>query len=256
MKTFDEKEIQQMKNRFHDLADKTFRQGVYTFTGFLGLSGQDIFWQEEARLKYVGYCLNGGFEEAERVVVRFGRSEELGYEEAFPITCVCIRPLARKFADDLSHRDFLGALMNLGIERSTMGDIRVTDGGAYLFCLNSIADFICDNLIQVKHTSVSCSLTADVGQIPREEPGTVVLHVASLRVDAVLARVYDISREKSIQLFRAGKVYVNGRRCENHSRQLKCGETVNARGYGKFMLTGEPGQTRKGRLAVEAAVYR
>ena len=48
MKTFDEKEIQQMKNRFHDLADKTFRQGVYTFTGFLGLSGQDIFWQEEA----------------------------------------------------------------------------------------------------------------------------------------------------------------------------------------------------------------
>ena len=61
-----------------------------------------------------------------------------------------------------------------------------------------------------------------------------------------------MSREKSIELFRAGKVYVNGRRCEDNARKLKCGETVNARGFGKFSLSGEPRETRKGRLAVEA----
>ena len=82
------------------------------------------------------------------------------------------------------------------------------------------------------------------------------LHVPSLRADAVLARVYDLSREKSIELFQAGKVYINGRRCENNSRQLKSGETVNARGFGKFTLSGEPRETRKGRLAVEAEVFR
>ena len=131
-KNSDEKEIQQLKNRFRDLADKSFRQGIYTFTGFLGLSSQELFWQEETGLKYAGYRLNGGYEGAERVLIRFGSGEDLGYETEFPIACIRIAPLARKFADELSHRDFLGALMNLGIERCKLGDIMI-DGEKALF---------------------------------------------------------------------------------------------------------------------------
>ena len=82
------------------------------------------------------------------------------------------------------------------------------------------------------------------------------VQVQSLRADAVLARVYNMSREQSLELFRTGRVYVNGRNCENNSRQLGSGDTVNARGYGKFTLTGELRETRKGKLSVEAAVYR
>ena len=255
-KTSTEKEIQQLKNRFRDLADKSFQQGIFTFTGFLGLGEQDIFWREEAALRYAGCCLYGGCEEAERVIARFGSPEALGYEVPFPIVCIHIKPNAQKFADELSHRDFLGALMNLGIERSTLGDIKVGEKQAYLFCMDSIAEFICENLTQVKHTFVKCTVTEDFCEIPKEEPLLVGIQVSSLRVDAVLSKVYNMSREKSLELFRAGKVYVDGRLCENNSRQLKSGETVNARGYGKFTLTGEPRETRKGKLAVEAAVYR
>lgn len=255
-KNSDGKEISQLRNRFHDLAEKSFRQGIFTFTGFLGLGEQDVFWQEESRLSHAGYCLEGGCEAADRVMVRFGNSVELGYEAPFPIACVHICPPALKFANDLSHRDFLGALMNLGIERSTLGDIRVGEKQAYLFCLDSIADFICENLTQVGRTNVKCSRSADAEEIPREEPKVLTVQVQSLRVDAVLAKVCNLSREKSLELFRAGKVYVNGRLCENNARQLKCGETVNARGYGKFTLAGEPAVTRKGKLSVETAVYR
>ena len=127
---------------------------------------------------------------------------------------------------------------------------------AYLFCMDTIAEFICDNLSQVKHTHVKCDVTEDFRDIPQEEPVPVDIQVSSLRVDGVLAKVYNMSREKSLELFRAGKVYVDGRLCENNSRLLKAGETVNARGYGKFALTGEPRETRKGKLAVSAAVYR
>lgn len=255
-KNSDEKEIQQLKNRLRDLAEKSFQQGIFTFTGFLGLSEQDVFWQEEGRLSYAGYCLVGGYEGADRVMVRFGDSGELGYEVPFPIVCVHIQPLAQKFADELSHRDFLGALMNLGIERSTIGDIKAGEKQAYLFCQDSIAPFICENLSQVKHTHVKCHMVEDMGDLPKEEPLTVSIQVQSMRVDGVVAKVYNLSREKSLDLFRAGKVYVNGRICGNNSRQLEIGETVNARGYGKFVLTGEPRETRKGKLAVEAAVYR
>ena len=251
-----EKELQQLKKRFRELAEKSFQQGIFTFTGFLGLGDQDVFWKEEAKLRYAGYSLSGGCTAADRVMVRFGNPEELGYEAPFPIVCIHICPPAQKFADELSHRDFLGALMNLGIERSTIGDIKVGEKQAYLFCVDSIAEFICDNLDQVKHTHVKCSITEDFQELPQEEPDMVGIQVQSLRVDAVLAKVYGMSREKSLELFRAGKVYVDGRLCENNSRQLKSGETVNARGYGKFVLTGEPRETRKGRLSVAAAVYR
>ena len=251
-----EKELQQLKNRFRDLAEKSFRQGVFSFTGFLGLGDQDVFWQEEPKLRYAGYSLDGGFEDADRMMIRFGNPEELGYEMGFPIVCIHVRPLAQKFAEELSHRDFLGALMNLGIERSTIGDIKVGEKQAYLFCVDSIAEFICDNLVQVKHTHVKCTIAEDVCDLVQEEPVCVGIQVSSLRVDAVLAKVYNMSREKSLELFRAGKVYVDGRLCENNSRLLKAGETVNARGYGKFSLTGEPRETRKGKLSVEAAVYR
>ncbi|WP_300676565.1 YlmH/Sll1252 family protein [uncultured Acetatifactor sp.] len=255
-KNSNEKEIQQLKNRFRDLAEKSFRQGIFTFTGFLGLSEQDVFWQEERGLSHAGYCLGGGYDGADRVMIRFGDSGELGYEVPFPIVCIHIQPLAQKFADELSHRDFLGALMNLGIERSTIGDIKAGERQAYLFCQDSIAAFICENLRQVKHTHVKCAVVEDMGSLPEEEPLTVGIQVQSMRVDGVLAKVYNMSREKSLDLFRAGKVYVNGRLCENNSRQLETGETVNARGYGKFVLTGRPRETRKGKLAVEVAVYQ
>ena len=251
-----DKEIQQLKNRLRDLAERSYMQGIFTFTNFLGLSEQEIFWQQEKELRHVGYAMEGGLKGADRVMVRFGDAGALGYEVPFPIVCIHISPLQHKFADELSHRDFLGALLNLGIDRGTLGDIKVGDREAYLFCQESIAAFICDNLEQVKHTHVKCTLTEGNLIIPEEEPEIVTIQVQSLRVDAVLAKVYNMSREKSLELFLAGKVYINGRVCENNSRVLKEGETVNARGYGKFALTGQPRETKKGRLAVQAKVYK
>ena len=251
-----EKEIQQLKNRFRDLADKAFQQNMFTFTGFLRLSEQDAFWQIEPELRFAGYTIFGGSEDADRKMIRFGNGEELGYEIPFPIVCIHIQPLIAKFADKLSHRDFLGALMNLGIERSTIGDIKVGDKEAYLFCQDTIVEYICQNLEQIKHTHVKCSITENYEEIPQEEPENRAIQVSSVRVDAVIAKVYNKSRGDCLELFRTGKVFVNGRLCESNSRLLKAGETVNARGYGKFIYKGEPRETRKGKLCVEVAVYR
>lgn len=251
-----EKELQQLKNRFRDLANKAFQQNMFTFTGFLGLSEQDAFWNVEKDIRHAGFTLYGGSDDADRKVVRFGSAEELGYEVPFPIVCVHIRPLLPKFADKLSHRDFLGALMNLGIDRSTIGDIKVGESKAYLFCLDSIAEYICDNLDKIKHTSVKCTITDNYEEIPQEEPVRESIHVASCRIDACIAKVYNKSRGDVIELFRTGKVFVNGRLCENNARTLKDGEVINVRGFGKFIYVGNPRETRKGKLSVEVAVYR
>lgn len=251
-----DKEVQQLKNRFRDLADKSFGQNIYTFTGFLGLSEQAVFWQIEQELGYAGYELFGGRENADRKMVRFGNEEQLGYQVPYPIVCVHIRPLMEKFADDLSHRDFLGALMNLGIERGTLGDIRVGNKEAYLFCLDTIAPFICENLEKVRHTNVKCQVVESWQELPEDIPELLQIQVASPRLDGCIAKVYHKSRTEVLDLFRTGKVFVEGRLCENNSRVLKAGETVNVRGFGKFMLQGELRETRKGKLSIQAAVYR
>ncbi len=256
MASENEKEIQNLRNRLRDLADKSFQQNMFTFTGFLGLSEQDTFWRMEPELRHARYTLSGGPAGADRQVLRFGSERELGYEVPFPIVCIHIKPLVAKFADKLSHRDFLGALMNLGIERSTIGDIKVGDKEAYLFCLESISEYICDNLAQIKHTHVSCTVTENYEEIPQEEPEKCTVQVSSVRIDAVIAKVYNKSRSDCLELFRTGKIFVDGRLCENNSRSLKAGEVVNARGYGKFVMSGEFRETRKGKLAVEVAVYR
>ena len=250
-----EKEIQQLKNRIRDLAEKSYSQNQYTFTGFLGLAEQDALWQVERDVNYAGITLYGGREQAERKMLRFGREADLGYEQSFPISCIRIRPLSAKFADKLSHRDYLGALMNLGIERSTIGDILPGVGEAFLFCQDTIAAFICENLEQIKHTHVKCDVVDAANEVPEEEPQKQVIQVASPRVDAVISKVYNKSRSDCLELFRTGKVYVNGRLCENNSKSLEQGDVVNARGYGKFRISGEPHTTRKGKLAIETEVY-
>lgn len=253
------KEQEQLQKRFRDLADQSYRQGIYTFSDFLSLADQDAYHRIERELSYAHPILFGGYPGAERQMLRFGSEEELGYEAAFPFVCIHVEPLSLKFAEDLGHRDFLGALMNQGIERACLGDLLISNKSAYLFCEEQIADYICENLDKVRHTNVKCRPVEDVGalgEILQEEPEELQISIASARVDAVVAKVYHLSREESLALFRSGLVFVNGRLMENNSKQLIGGETVNARGYGKFEFVGEPHMSRKGKLVATIKKYR
>lgn len=251
-----EKDIILEKKKLMDLAERSYGQNCYTFTGFLGLSEQSVFWDNVGELEYAGFSFFGGMENSERKMLRFGKKDELGYEEEFPICCIHVMPEMAKFADQLSHRDFLGALMNLGIERSILGDLLVKEKEAFLFCNQNMAEYICTNLDKVKHTSVRCRLVENPAELPKQEPSMEQIQVPSLRIDACIAKVYRLSRTQVVEFFRADKVFVDGRLCENNSRNMKAGEVINLRGYGKFIFTGEMHETRKGKLSIEVGVYR
>ncbi len=149
----DESEL--LKKRFRELAQKSYDGGYFTFTSFLGLAEQTAFFESKKELSFNEYRLFGGAEGAERVMARFGAPSELGYEQPFPIVGILITPRSPKFAERLTHRDYLGALLNLGIEREFLGDIVVRDGGALLFAEERIADFIIGELARVRRTDVT-----------------------------------------------------------------------------------------------------
>lgn len=251
----DDKDLQLLQKRLLELAERSYHQNIYTFTTFLGLSEQQVFYEIQRKVAYAGYDMEGGSPLCERKVVRFGLPDMLGYEEAYPIRCVKVEPQAPKFAEHLTHRDFLGAIMNLGIARDTVGDIFVEDKTAVVFCLDSIADYLMENLEQVKHTRVRC-MAAKVDTLSSPETEQISLSVLSARIDTIIAKLYNIARSQSTELFQSGRVYVNGRLTEHNSYVLKTGDGVTVRGFGRFYYVGEQGQTRKGKTRVIVEVYR
>lgn len=251
-----------MKKRLKDLSYRSYNNSQFLFTDFLGMAELSDFWEmtkypkdNEYALSPSGYTVFGGYEDAERCMIRFGSEEDLGYSIDFPIICLKISPLNKKFADELSHRDFLGALMNLGIERDSIGDILVKDRECYVFVKENLSDLICQELIKVKHTTVLCTIS----NIENESFAPILvkgsLQVASARIDGFLSKLLKISRNSSAMLFMSSKVFVNGRQMSNESYQLKEGDVISVRGFGKFNFLGISGNTRKGNLIVTYEKY-
>lgn len=244
-----------LQKRFLELAEKAYARGIYTFTPFLGLAEQDIFTRTERELSYVPHDTFGGAEGCERVMIRFGSEDLCGYEQPFPIVCILAAPVSRKFADKLTHRDLLGALMNLGIDRAQLGDIILREDGAYLFATETIAPFVCDNLNRAKHTSLTCSIAEALpaGNLFTLESRECL--VASQRIDGVAAHVFHLSRSELADLIRAGKLFLNGRQCVGGSDLLKDGDVVSLRGHGRFLYRGAQRTTKSGKLSVLVECY-
>jgi RNA-binding protein YlmH len=240
-----------LENHFRDLAEKSASGCYYTYSSFLSLAEQDLL----ARTR-LGAGTYGGYENAERKIAVFGSEDAFGYTEEAPIACLKIEPLMQKYADKLTHRDFLGSVIGLGLERDVTGDIIIHENVGYMFCLENIADFIAENLTKVRRTDVKCT------RVPSPPVETLVLpeerafFVASERADAVIAAIYGFSRSECQKLFGQKLVFINSRLCENTDHILKEGSRVSVRGFGRFIYCGISKTTKKGRLCVKARVYK
>ncbi len=243
--------------RFTELAKKSDSACYYTFTDFLGLAEQSVFESAKLALGRIRYTRFGGATGTERVMIRFGDPDELGYEEPFPIVILKIEPKSAKFADKLTHRDFLGAILNLGIERKLIGDIVIRDNVGYVFAKSEISDYISSSLERIKRTDIKIS-RADEGGLPEGElfrTERVKIQLAGERLDAVISKVYSISREESLSLFKKGLVFVSGKLTESNSYTPKNDDVVSVRGYGRFIYRGVFGLSKKGKLNAEVDVY-
>ena len=257
-----------------DLAGRAYQNDYITHTNFLGMSELAAFYDEIKKsgglpagdvYNGVKFTLYGGYEDCERNVLCFlpsyldAQGLKLQEDEGGSIvSCLKIVPVNAKFADKLTHRDFLGSLMNLGIERDIIGDILVSEDGqiAYLFILKDMEELICKELIRIKHTSVKCIPVSNKECDIRPSFEEISGSVASERLDAVLAFVYRISRSQAQELVSRQQVFIDGRTAYSAGYDLKEGARVSVRGHGKYRYLGQTGNTRKGRLVISVAVYK
>lgn len=244
-----------LQKRFMDLYEQSFRNMQYTFTGFLNEADYAELLMLGNEIPAESFAVFGGYPSATRVMVRFGNPDEFGYETAFPINVLKLEPLQKKFADDLSHRDFLGALMNLGIERSELGDILVGDKEAHLICTDKMTDYIAENLTRVCHTSIRVIRAEELPEEVTPKLEGAQVQVASQRIDLFVSKICKLSRKECAEFFSEKKIFLNGRLMENHSRQLATGDVISVRGFGKFRYIGPVKTTRSGNLIVEYEHY-
>ena len=249
-------DTERLKKRMAELSQRSFFRQMWIFSEFLNINEQSVLKSMGRDEISSGYYLYGGYDAAERVVACFGSEELCGYVQCPPIVCVKVQPLSQKFADNFTHRDFLGALMSLGIRREVLGDIIISDNCGYIVCLDSIAGYIAGSLEQVRRTSVKCSVEQSVPETAAPVPVPVRLVIASERIDAIVSAVYKLSRSESQRLFEQEKIFINGKMAPRLSVVPENGDVVSVRGYGRFIYDGIEKQTRKGRICVNVKIYQ
>lgn len=250
-----EKEEQLFRKRVRELAELCYAKDIPAHTDFLTLNEQTIFQNISGTLPPVRFILSGGLPASERKIVCFLPSYEEEPSE-LPYECLRISPVNRKFAEELTHRDYLGAVMNLGIERSVIGDIIIKDQDAFVFVLKKISRYLIDSLVMIRHTSVNVSVCETASEIPEPEFEEISGTVSSLRLDNMVALAGRLSRTKAAEYIQGEKVFINGQTAQSVSRLLKEGEILSIRGIGKFLFTHAGGQTKKGRSSVTIKKYK
>lgn len=239
--------------RFIDLSKQANRKGIVTFSDFLPINEQLILQQNREKLESE-YQMSGGYKYAERQMVAF-IPDALFYEWDYPMQCVRIRPAYPKFAEKLTHRDVLGALMSLGIERSKIGDLIVNDDEMFFFAKEEIVPYILEQLTSIRHTVVTLAVEAD-SQIDYE-PQFVEKEaiVTSNRLDAVIAAICNVSRSASLRMIQEGKIFVNGAQSLHNTYYCKQGDLLSIRGFGKVRFGETLGVTKKDRIRFSYKIF-
>mgnify|MGYP003287848839 FL=1 len=243
-----------LQKRLAELSRIAYTREIVTFSEFLNLNELNILHTTPKDMLLSQYKTYGGYGLSERQMAAF-LPDALYYDSQYPIQIIEISPVNRKFAEELSHRDYLGAVMNLGIERCKLGDILVEDGKAILFAKEELAGYIMEHLTRIRHTTVKTSILSafEDSYEPRYEElkGTV----ASVRLDTVLSLAYPLSRSKITGLIEGARVFVNGKLVTSNGYRLKEGDILSVRKMGRIGYNGILSETKKGRYMVSIRKY-
>ncbi|MBC8590441.1 RNA-binding protein [Wansuia hejianensis] len=201
----------------------------------------------------IDYLVLGGFHEAERKILVI-------YPDFLNLEDISVGITAIKITGDLdklSHKDFLGAILNLGIDRSKVGDILVHGNYGYIIVKEEVNNFILYNLEKIGNQNVKVKNTPlEEVESPEIKYKELIRFISSLRLDSVISAAYNLSRKESMNLIKMGKVKVNWETIDKASRLIEQGDIISVRGFGRLSLYRIDGISKKGRLKCEIRIFK
>jgi len=240
-------------NRMDDLAAKAAKAGCAASRFLTPAEAQSVA-AYFSRRRDVAVVFDGGYEDAERVRAIFLNPDWGEYERGELFTTLKIETPPQNFGKPLGHRDILGAVMALGIERDTLGDI--IESPLVMLCLPELGDYIIENLTKAGRVGVRLSRIS-LDEIPGRAEELIIKTdtVASPRLDSVVSAAFSISRSKAFELIEAGRVNLNHEVCLQSDRQVGEGAVISIRGLGRVKLLEIGGLSKKGRVFIKTGLY-
>ncbi len=225
------------------------RYSSFAYSDFLSPYEAAIAKKVLDRVKDIFYKFIGGYEGAERAITVISSDFiEEGIPYGTPMSLLRLTPVTD---NKLSHRDYLGSILGLGIKREKIGDILVNETYADVFVIDKIAEYISYNLAKIGNVKIQCQIL-DIYQFtpPQKKERSINTTVASLRADSVASSGFGLSRTKVIDYFKAQKVNVNWELVQNPSKMLSEGDVISIRGMGRIVLEKILGNTKKDRISI------
>ncbi len=238
---------------------------VITSTSFLDVRQQSLLLTEFSKQNDVKVILYGGFDTSERNVMLFipqylditDFDSLSGYfSENSDDNPLCVLRLEKDSFSSVTHRDYLGALMGLGIKRETIGDILVNEKGAELIVLKTVAEYIISELKSVGRATVSVKeISFDEIRNAASNIKEETVNVSSMRLDNIVSACYRLSRSESAQAILSGSVFVNSVQSLKCDKKVSIGDKIVFRSKGKVILREFSGVSKKGRNFIKIDVY-
>lgn len=239
---------------------------VVTSTLFLDVRQQSFLLSKLSCVDGVNAIFYGGFDTAERNVMVFipnylNASDYDTLHAYFsenpddnPLT---VLRLKKDSFSTVSHRDYLGALMGLGIKREMVGDIVVTQSGADIVVMKSVASFIKTELKSVGRASVAVNeISFDMISDEVSNACEDTVNVSSMRLDNIVSACFRLSRSESANAILSGNVFVNSSQILKCDKKINIGDKIVYRSKGKVVLKEFSGVSKKGRNFIKIDVYR
>lgn len=233
--------------RAEDTLQLCEKQNCMKFMGFLTPAEAEIIRRNMPKAA-VNSTFFGGYPDAERTLF-VALPDYLEPQDAAEL--VSVVEITGREVGTLRHPDFLGSLLGLGIKREKLGDILVLEDRCLVFVVENIADYIAENLDKVGRKGVKVRrVNLDEVEIPPRRVENINATVAGLRLDCVVAAAAKTSRSAALSYISEGRVFVNWTEEDSPSFKMKPGDVFSVRGLGRFRLTEEIKETKKGRLSV------
>lgn len=239
-----------------DKVDMCIKKHTMTFTDFLNPTETAFVYNNVLKsIRDVNFLVFGGTEYCERNIIGFSPEYIDICKYDFPIKALKIKRNV-KFSSDLSHRDYLGSILGIGIDREKTGDIIIFDDYAICFVLEGIADYLGVNLVKIGRTAVKTDIV-DINGLEMPDINIVEKRatVSSMRIDAIVGAAFNISRGKSQAFIRSEKVNVNWIPVNSVSYTVKENDMISVRGKGRFRIGYETGKTKRDRIGVIFLMY-
>jgi len=238
------------------------KRNTVEHTDFLDIKQRTTLENILKSMKYTNYRIYGGYENAERTIIiiypdKLAEVFENEYFDYSNIVEVIRIKLPNELRGKYNHRNYLGAIIKLGMKREKVGDILVDINGADLIVKKEVTNYLKVSLAELTRFNKSMIEDINIKELNITPPKTEILNIIipSMRVDSIVSEIIRTSRSKVIEIINAERVFVNGDIINKNAKMLKENDMITVRGKGRFKVNKIVNSTKKGNLVLEVEKY-